>query len=616
MPPKLQIVGNEDKAVPYILWAKRQWELREGTWYKHTGDCLIQFIRNGDFGFIRFITELNPGFAVHPRTDQYPYGANFQIGSAENYEQLTTTAMFPLYDNDNGTMRIFDNDDEWEAEIAEPDNYGILPWTSDDTAITWRGFPGITLGFSRDIQVEGVTVLDVSTMYATYYTPLASQYYKDGESLYTPGKVRGAGVSSDGTAIVTIVNYTQFDFVGNGTNEVNPNGLDWLYDNPGQSITDENKAGKVGGYYDELYVQKSGTYYVNNRVRTSTLGTTNQDGQSVDGWIRIGYTTSSISNLSMWFSDDGKSAECDEGTWTWSYSDIAKVDGQYPETVLPDGSKARPQGRFTSSFTARVVGEKKYLVTPGETISADLDDQDQQHSTASMWNKSSNLEWYMSYMQSQFAICQMNYEMGGERYIAVDNLNSNQIPLKYQTRPDPTNYYIDVFRSPYPGQPIQLTPQNFKSGPYTWQGDVVVHEDTASATISYDDYTTQCGIKTVTVTDKCGFSATVGIKMHNGTWCGAWGLNVQGSDAYPEGCCNHTDIPCQGCHPGVGLMTSYWTDDRAEAEADLTATTYTEYKHIGGSWCGYKLNDVVCTILRTWTCGSATDCTPLPPIDP
>lgn len=567
MPPRIEIIGDAEKAAPFIIWAKREWALREGRWYKHVGTCLIELFRSGDTGLIRLLV-VTPlmGFAVHPRSSEYLNGVNTET----NDPIPTPYPMFPHYDDDNGTKLLSFNENSWVVEIPDSDNYGLHAWLSEDETISWRGWPSITLGTSRETAIEGITQLDVQTAYNTYYTPLSSYIYSEGEKIPAPGKVRGAGISDLGLVIVATVNYTQYDIAGFANNTINPDG-------------------GIGGYYDELYVQVGGgTYIVNGVQQTILTGATNQSGESLDGWLRIGHTVSSVSNLGVWFSVDGKTAECDEGTWTWSYTPGAN-------------------GVFASNFTTRPIDNNKYQVTPGRTLSSNLEDSDQQQSTASMWLKSSDLSWNLAYMQDAHAVCYMKYSMGGSRYIAVDNLYQDTIPLKYQTRPDPVNYYIDVFFSGIVGQPILFTPMNFKSGPYTWEGGVDVAEDTASATISYADYAANCGTKTITVTDACGFSSSVEVRMKTGYWCA---MTQSGFQCEKGVGCNGTDIPCNGCCGGV---SGYWAGTIPDS-SDVTATSYNEYKYSSGSWCGFTIGDIVCTLTRKWVCSTSV-CDPLPPVD-
>lgn len=585
MPPKIEIIGDVNKIAQYISWAKKQWAIREGIWYRDLKDCLIEFKNFNDSGYIRFFVKTVSGFAFHPRSTSYPNGINTDTETAI----VVPYPMFPLYDDDKGTMVLEDSDGS-QVGVPDRDNYGVHAWSSEDETVSWRGWPSITLGLDREVAVEGVTQLDVQTAYNTYYTPLSSYIYSGGEKIATPGKVRGAGISDLGFVIVTTVNYTQYDIAGFADNSVNPEG-------------------GVGGYYDELYVQAgSGVYVVNGVSQSPFVGITTQTGESLDGWLRIGHTISTVSNLGVWFSADAKTAECDEGTWSWSYSAISQVDGQFPEIALPNGTRARPQGVFSSTFTARPIDDNKYQVIPGRSLSSNLGDPDQQQSTASMWTKTGNLSWNLGYMQYAHAVCYMKYLMGGSRYIAVDNLNSDQIPLKYQTRPDPTNYYIDVFFSGIVGQPIRFTPMNFKSGPYTWSGEVDVAEDTASATISYTYYAANCGTKTITVTDACGFSSSVEVRMKTGYWCAITQTGYECQDGIGGGC-NHTSIPCNGC---CGMVRGYWAGTIPDSN-DITATSYNEYKYLEGVWCFLRPGDIVCTLTRKWVCSVAV-CSSLPPV--
>jgi len=450
------------------------------------------------------------GFAVHPRTSLYPTGANFSKTLPDgSYEKLPTvitterpdgstydtpiTTMFPLYDDDKGTMAIVGEETEWESEVADPDNYGIHAWTSEDETVTWRGWPCRTIGCGRETYVEGVTQGDVQTSFNTFYTPLFGNIYVDGEAIPVPGKVRGAGVSSVGKVFISTVNYTQYDFVGFGSNEVNPDGLDWLYDNPDEQITDDNKAGKVGNYYDELYVEVTAgvPYTVNGRVRYATSVVANQDGTSVDGWLRIGHRISPITNLSVWFSADGKSTNEDGGSWSWTFA------------ATPNADKEVSQGTFTSRFTERTdTAVHEYTV----------------YGAPNPWKVVANTSWQTMYMLTKHGI--VSYFRDDKTIgIGVSHEDADEygkVDVYHISRPDPTGYYIEhSFVIDSDGAHIYtFTATQFKAGPYKWEGAEPLEGSNGDmvATLTLPQKCVAGGtipaLITVSVIDNCGFTAS------------------------------------------------------------------------------------------------------------
>ncbi len=427
------------------------------------------------------------GIAVHPRSSLYPNGYNTQTEKG-----LSTTAMFPLYDDDHGSMLI-----DLEGSIATVDknpdaeNYGIFSWTNDTNTVSWRGFPALTLGFPRTLKIEGVTQLDVQTNSATYYTPLGSQVYVAGESIPTPGKVRGAGYTSDGRLVViTTVNYTQYDFIGSTDATLNPRGT-------------------KGGYFDELYIEASaGTdYIVNGVVTKATEKTTNQQGIDIGNWLRIGYHDSPINNMPIWFSQDAKTAVEDFGTWSWTF----------------DGNKT-----FTSSFTVRSAPVPQVkTVTPSPH-----------------WSMvATGLSWELCHTLSKFCTIESTRNDSSAGFGSSDSADK-EVTVKMAKRPDPVGYYITETTSYVLNatQTVHLFQAiGFKSGPFTWQGastgtppgQTGDWKDTGMAwsisTSSCVDHAPAAPVMgTVTATDLCGFQASLSVVISSETQ-GSWGATINSS---------------------------------------------------------------------------------------
>lgn len=539
MTPRIQIVGDVDKASPYIAWARNQWLLRAGKWYRHTGDCLIEFVHTGEQGKITFIVDIPSGFAVHPRTSHYQNGCNTAVktDSGAFGQSGNNDVMFPLFDNDKGSFRIYEEDGKWLSEVAAPDNYGVNHWLSEEDVIGWRGWPAITLGNSRETPIEGVTQFDVQTAFNTYYTPLLGAIYIGGEAVAVPGKVRGAGVTADGAKVLIVtVNYTQYDFVGFGDATVNPAGQDWLYDSGETTIPEHLKAGKVGGYFDELYIEAvTGIpYLVDGRKRYALSGATNQEGVSVDGWLRIGHRVSPVANLPVWFSADALWAEEEDGTWSWNY------------TATPDPDPTKPQGVFTSSFSARFAANNTFVLQTSPHIA--------------QFTVQPNV-WGMAYMLNDHA--SITQSRRDETLVAVNYISKSKlVPHLMQRRPDPDSRHISVVNTWYDSSShrtyFQFLASDFKGEITSWSGVDSYDGTTAIAYIEAticlppdrlpEDIT---GYLTVTATDQCGFSASLTVSAdtvmpgswvpvenyNSGTCCDEWGYstasgysNASGSD--------------------------------------------------------------------------------------
>lgn len=460
MIPKIEIIGDVNKIAQYIPWAKKQWYLREGHWYKHIGTCLIELFRSGDGGFIRMVVATKPsGFAVHPRSSLYFNGINTET----NTPIATLYPLFPHYDDDKGTKLLSFNGESWGVETPDSDNYGLHAWTSDDEIISWRGWPSITLGVNRETSIEGVTQLDVQTQYNTFYTPLSSYIYIEGEKVPAPGKVRGAGVSDLGLVVVSTVNYTQYDVAGFADNAINPEG------------------GR-GGYYDELYVQVgSGTYVVNGVELSAFAGITNQAGESLDGWLRIGYRVSPVNNLPVWFNSTGKQAVADEGVWDWSVSDRT----------------------ITSIFTARIDSIKHEYTVYG---------------TPNPWRVTADTRWQSLFMHQSYGLITFYKE---------DNTNSTSDRITSDAQ---VNTYIQNIENGYitisiisPTVHHILAGDSYGGGPWEisgYKGSVLSQTTSKQQTFLELDVTGQCGTSVVTAIGSCtGETHTAEQVLPNGTWC-------------------------------------------------------------------------------------------------
>lgn len=533
MQPKIEIIGDVNTCIPWIPWAKKQWDLRDGRWLKKVDTITIEFFRTNSVGFIRFFTqELLPTFATHPRSSHYTDGINYkQINEqTKRYAELdNNNSVFPLIDNDFGTLTItVDENKNIDSVIPESDNYGINHWVNEDTIAGWRGWPAVAIGCSRSVNIPGLTEIDVATAYDTYYTPLSGKLYFEGISNPTPGKVRGAAVSAFGLVIITTVNYTQYDIAGAGDNMVNPDGIDWLYDNNATEIPEELKPGKVGGYYDELYVLATeGLFYsVNGRKRSPLTGVTNQTGQSVSGWLRIGHIVSQIPNLPVWLDPTGLSGRGNDIELSWSYA------------ADPSNETA---GIFTSYITPITEsGSHTKTIIPGIGTTG--------------YRRNCETTWVVGRMLTKNG----NFYINSTDYSTLsdipDESTFEDVVVKMELRPTPTDQYIGkvlnididsgIFR-------FVLTFYNYKSGPFTWttsQGSFV--GDVTGSNITLDAWDT-CGMITITVTDLCGVTASINVRGRTGAYVNILytpmleclgGLDPCGSSITPYQYCNFNEM--------------------------------------------------------------------------
>lgn len=524
------------------------------------------------------------GFAVLPRSADFPNGIDVTktITALDGHKTFVAATnalpMFPVFDNDHTTMLLWNTvvrkDSTGSITSTVPaifldhpprENYGIISWVDDISRFTWAGWPCITIAPDRTTSVDGVTELDVETSMSRFYTPLRSRFYVDGISYNAPGKVRGACRSDSWTLVATTVNYSQFDF---GTSDINPIGQDWQYDNktspfdPDPAIPDAIAIGKRGGYFDEIwaYVGTDEFYTVNGRLRKALQGVTNQNGASLDGWIRIAYVVSPVANLPCRFSSGGAVAISDYGDWSISYTDTPVP------AIPPDGFDISKHsfGEFVCNFSAVTdTGVKQEVVT----------------GSPDPWSVTSNGTWVFGRSHGGAAVTTTSRRDTTTTNIKPLTPEYNLVDVVYQRRPDPTVLYIDA--TGLPGNIYHLTLAGAKSAPITWTGATAIND-----TVAHLDLNGVCGIITVTATDACGFSATRYIAAMSGKWGTA---DYSGYyDALGNWSCS-------------GNVSGYW--DTPIPPTGIDATTYTNNKILtGGGWNGFENGDIICTVVQTWEC--------------
>lgn len=517
------------------------------------------------------------GFAVTPRSSQYPYGVDTNTAvttsGVTTYTGLTDLydAMFPVFDDDHATMVISNTmlidgavvkHDEWFTETSPPDdNYGIITWTkaddSDVVTFSWCGWPGIAIGCSRSTTINGVTELDAQTTYSTYYTPLKDHYYYRGESRYTPGKVRGVAQAEFGTVCLTQVNYVQYDFVGFADSTANPIGQDWSYDNRTVASVDpvthqttytypsppRTPAGMYGNYFDELWITASSgvKYLVNGKTREAVSGMTGSGSNTIDTMLRIGYRVSPLSNMPAWFSSDGLTAQEDAGTWQWSYSPMTAIQAD------------DPVGAFTSSFAARgSAGSGQYTVK----------------GYPDPWSITGNGAWYLAYMQTQHAL--INFTRNESSSFTRTTTNRNQSYTVYHEYVNPDfsiqSYYLGGVYALY----IQtVSGQSLED--YTWTGVDTSNGGSASVNLS-----ARCGTVTITAVGKCsGISRTTRLTATGGGYTHTTQYILpQGS--WELGCYYWVYDPATAGNPVDGVRPSTYTQTYYTCSNALAAiATYT-----------------------------------------
>lgn len=168
MPPRIEIIGDAEKAAPFIIWAKQQWGLREGRWTKHVGDCLIQLFRSGDSGYIQFITQSNQAIAGNPHLKK---DSQFVLDSY--YGKIMSTPR-PL-----GTEPYPSSEDK-DIQFG---NYSVL--SKDDKAYSIK-VPHHNLASDIGSSVKGYTQYSWTTNVSMedVYTSYSEYVYSEGEAVF------------------------------------------------------------------------------------------------------------------------------------------------------------------------------------------------------------------------------------------------------------------------------------------------------------------------------------------------------------------------------------------------------------------------------------------------
>lgn len=200
MSPKIEVIGDVEQTSIYIPWAKQQWLLREGHWYKHVGDCLIEFSRMGEVGYIRLILDNKPqGFVTHPRSGTESVfsfeGGETRVGvlsggwdEEKQYAEITPIEYFPFNDDIKGNA-VYDVDKP-QAEYASV-KYGNLSWSNEDstTILSWKGTPSRHFAIPNSVAIPTFYQIDdVSPSVfgdVIGYTCFGPNVYSSGEVLAT-----------------------------------------------------------------------------------------------------------------------------------------------------------------------------------------------------------------------------------------------------------------------------------------------------------------------------------------------------------------------------------------------------------------------------------------------
>ena len=222
MTPKIEITGNINKVSSYILWAKQQWSLREGRWFKHVGECLIEFFRAGDSGYIRLVADSSRGFITHPRSGtvrgfQFPghdssriftyglahTGKGYHVSQDGLIDEGDSTGAqegqpYPLIDDDATDKHwLFEKvEDEWGADGPQELVYGNIDWkgpvtenSEDRLILTYKGNPSRYWPVGQFLEIPGLSTVDHfvdGTLNSyEYMTVFGDKVYEGGEVLYT-----------------------------------------------------------------------------------------------------------------------------------------------------------------------------------------------------------------------------------------------------------------------------------------------------------------------------------------------------------------------------------------------------------------------------------------------
>ena len=219
------------------------------------------------------------GFICHPRSDLFPGGRT------PKGEQITPAYIYPLIDNDHGSVVLTP---KWTLSTMV-ENYGNLEWLgSDGGVLSWRGPAGRQFPMDPRNNYAGFTVLDYTDVNENdFFTPYQNKSYKGGEvNLQFPSNSKVLGCSD--RAIILNTDYSGV---------VNPDG-------------------GTNGFYTEVWV---------------------------DAKTRIGYQPSSRASLPWFFSQSG--SEAVSGTQrvvvapdkkTVAFSSVSGgVGGSQSETISP-----------------------------------------------------------------------------------------------------------------------------------------------------------------------------------------------------------------------------------------------------------------------------------------
>lgn len=223
MTPRVEIVGDVEKAAPYIQWAQHQWALREGYWVQHTDDYLIEFSRSGSFGKIRIIAEDFTGFFLHPRTSDVIESAEVSSGvmapalrggwkdgitkkmDGKEAEQMDQKEVFPLFDADNATYLISDSDNGFVG--IDGGAYGNITWANSDFSevISYKGTP------TRHFPLEKAADVGMDYVNASFYGQHGYLLYRQGSILTNGPKQNGILLGIKGASVVNGVAYLVAD---------------------------------------------------------------------------------------------------------------------------------------------------------------------------------------------------------------------------------------------------------------------------------------------------------------------------------------------------------------------------------------------------------------------
>lgn len=170
MQPKIEIIGDANKCLPYLKWAKNQWALREGSWQKQLDTCIIYFKRNADYGYILFQTFGTKGLVTNPH-------------NATNLQFVLDATKDPLWIMDrDGWPPLEPNNPDQDKEI-QVGNYYVLD--KDDNAYSIK-VPHHNLASDISSSVKGYTQYSWTTNVSMedVYTCYSEYVYSEGEAVF------------------------------------------------------------------------------------------------------------------------------------------------------------------------------------------------------------------------------------------------------------------------------------------------------------------------------------------------------------------------------------------------------------------------------------------------